>query len=69
MDNVTLHAPGISCGHCVMAIKRTVGKLQGVSSVDGDPATKTIKVSYDSAQVSLARIEQTMAAEGYPVDK
>jgi copper chaperone len=69
MEKTTLRAPNISCGHCVMAIKRAVGQLEGVASVEGDPASKTVTVSYDPSRVSLARIEETMAAEGYPVAK
>ncbi len=66
---VTLKAPDISCSHCVNAIKKAVGKLPGVSSVDGDPGTKQVKVTYEPGQVSLDRIEATMAEEGYPVAK
>ena len=69
MDNATLHAPNISCDHCVTAIKRAVEKLPGVSSVEADPGTKIVKVSYDPARVSLTSIEETMAEEGYPVAK
>ncbi len=66
---VTLRAPDISCGHCVMAIKKAVGKLPGVASVEGDPGTKQVKVVYEPGQVSLDKIEATMAEEGYPVAK
>jgi copper chaperone CopZ len=52
-----------------MAIKRAVSQLDGVSSVEGDPATKTITVKFDPARMTLARIEQTMAEEGYTVAK
>ena len=65
----TLRAPNISCGHCVMAIKKAVGKLPGVLSVEGDPSTKEVEVTYDPSQVSLRTIEATMAEEGYPVAK
>ena len=67
METATLNAPNISCGHCVMAIKRAVGKLQGVSSVEGDPGTKLVEVRYDPSQVSLDAIEGAMDEEGYPV--
>ena len=69
MQKTTLRAPDISCGHCVMAIQRAVGRLEGVAGVEGDPASKTVTVSYDASRVKLAQIEQTMAAEGYPVAK
>ncbi|MBI2323308.1 MAG: heavy-metal-associated domain-containing protein [Chloroflexi bacterium] len=67
MTTATLHAPAISCGHCVAAIKRAVGKLPGVANVDGDPATKRVTVSYDASAVSLEQISSAMAEEGYPV--
>mgnify|MGYP005845856253 FL=1 len=50
-----------------MAIKRAVGRIPGVSSVEGDPASKNVTVSYDPAQTSLDQIKQAMADEGYPV--
>jgi len=68
VETVTLQARNISCGHCVMAIKRAVGKLEGVASVEGDPTAKKVLVSYDPEKVSLDQIKQTMAEEGYPAE-
>ncbi len=67
MEKVTLKAPNISCMHCVGAIKRAVGKLEGVSSVEADPGTKEVQVAFDPAKVKLVQIKETMAEEGYPV--
>lgn len=67
METITLHAPNISCMHCIMAIKRAVSRLEGVSSVEGDPATKRVQVTYDPQKVTVERIKQAMAEEGYPV--
>ncbi len=69
MEKATLLAPTISCNHCVMAIKRAVSKLDGVSSVEGNPDTKQVVVEYDSGRIGLDKIESTMAEEGYPVSK
>jgi copper chaperone len=69
MEKVTLHAPDISCMHCVMAIKRAVGNLEGVSKVEGDPNTKRVEVTYDPQRVTLEQIMRTMAEEGYPVSE
>ncbi|MCL5265606.1 MAG: cation transporter [Chloroflexi bacterium] len=69
MEKATLYSPNISCGHCIMSIKRAVSALQGVTSVDGDPAAKKVTVEYDTSKVTLDRIEATMAEEGYPVQK
>jgi len=67
MESKTLHAPNISCMHCVMAIKKAVGALDGVSTVEADVATKDVRVVFDPARVDLARIKEVMADEGYPV--
>ncbi len=66
METKTLHAPDISCMHCVMTVKNAVGKLEGVSGVEADPGTKDVQVTFDPAKVDLARIKQVMADEGYP---
>lgn len=67
MENVTLHAPGISCMHCVGAIKRAVNQLPGVEKVDGDVSTKNVEVAFDPSRVNLEQIKAAMAEEGYPV--
>lgn len=67
METKTLHAPGINCGHCIGAIKRAVGQLNGVAAVEGNPSTKMVQVTFDSSKVALEQIKQMMAEEGYPV--
>jgi len=67
MQTTTLNAPAISCMHCVGAIKRAVGQLEGVSSVDGNVTTKDVQVTFDPQKVNLEQIKQAMAEEGYPV--
>ncbi|HEX2924187.1 MAG TPA: heavy-metal-associated domain-containing protein [Chloroflexota bacterium] len=66
METKTLKAPNISCMHCVGAIKRAVGKLDGVSEVEGNPTTREVTVTFDPARVDLAKIKDAMAEEGYP---
>jgi len=36
METMKLSVPNISCGHCVMTIKRELGEIKGVSKVEGD---------------------------------
>jgi copper chaperone len=69
IERATLTAPDISCSHCVAAINKAVGGLQGVSSVSADEQTKQVRVAYDPSRVSLAQIEATLDEEGYPVKK
>jgi copper ion binding protein len=69
IETITLTAPDISCGHCVMTIREEVGALAGVASVDANEATKTVEVSYDPGRVTLAQIEAALDEAGYPVAK
>jgi len=54
METKTLSILNISCGHCVMTIKRELEELEGVSQVEGNPEKKEITVSWD-APASLKR--------------
>ncbi|NLS78037.1 MAG: heavy-metal-associated domain-containing protein [Chloroflexi bacterium] len=66
MANQTFSVPNISCNHCVMTIKRELGALKGVSSVDASAQTKQVTVGYDS-EATLARVKATLEEIGYPV--
>ncbi len=68
MQQVTLNAPKMSCGHCKMTVESTGGALAGVVSISADPQTKAVKVSYDESAVTLEEIKQALAAAGYPAE-
>jgi copper chaperone CopZ len=67
MNEITLSIPNISCGHCVMTIKRESGFLDGVEFVSGDieARTATFQVSSDKAVGSL---KEMLVDIGYPAD-
>lgn len=67
MEQVTLMAPDISCGHCVSTVQTAVQGIVGVESVQADEATKYVTVVFDPAVVELTQITSAMAEEGYPV--
>ena len=69
MQEVTLTAPDISCDHCIMSIRKAMGKLAGVEFVSGDPTRKQVSLRFDESRVKLGDIEQAMEDEGYPVVK
>jgi copper chaperone CopZ len=43
-DVIVLTVPGMSCGHCEAAVKREVGAVDGVDSIDVDLSTKLVTV-------------------------
>ncbi len=67
MEKKTVHIPRISCGHCVMTIKREIGELEGIKSVEGDDKTKTVTVEWDSPS-TWDQIADTLTEIGYPVE-
>ena len=69
IEQATLTAPDISCGHCVTTINQAVGALDGVRRVETSEQTKQVQVEYDPRRVSLSQIEAVMDEEGYPVQR
>ena len=65
MEKTKLNIPNISCGHCVMTIKRELSELQGVKGVEGKPDTKEIEVIWESP-ASLEKIKDTLREINYP---
>lgn len=65
MNKKTFSIPNISCGHCVMNIKRELGEIKGVSKVDGSPQSKEITIEWD-APATLDRILSTLKEINYP---
>lgn len=58
---------GMVCGGCETSIEEGVGQLAGVESVKADYPSNTVIVSFDERQISLARIHEQCAEQGYPV--
>ncbi len=67
MEKIIRVAPDISCGHCAMTIKRALGRMRGIQSVEVDVPTKRVIVEYDSNVIDATTIESALSEEGYPV--
>jgi len=65
MEKKTFSIPKISCGHCVMSIKNELSELQGVTSVEGNPESKSIDVEWD-APITEDKIKETLKEINYP---
>ena len=63
MQRVTLRIDGMSCGHCVRAVRSA---LEGVDGVRVEEVTVgSAVVAYDPARADPARIARAVAEEGY----
>ena len=65
MEQKTLSIPNISCGHCVMSIKKELSEMKGVSKVEGDPESKSITLEWDTP-ATLEKIKDTLKEINYP---
>ena len=67
MAKSVLNVDGMSCEHCVKAIKKAVGALPGVADVAVDLSAKTVAVDHDPAQSTLDKIKNEIEDQGYDV--
>ncbi|RJR43677.1 MAG: copper chaperone [Desulfobacteraceae bacterium] len=65
MEDKKFSIPNISCGHCVMNIKRELSDLEGVKKVEGDPGKKEITVSFE-APATVEKIKASLKEMSYP---
>ena len=65
MPQKTFPIPNITCGHCVMAIKKELSAQEGVKAVAGDPAAKSITVEWE-APATEDRIRAVLKEINYP---
>ena len=63
-----LKVQGMSCGHCVKKVEKSVGELEGVSLVDVKLDDAQVEVSFSESQVSLDTIKETIEEQGYGVE-
>ncbi|MGI6452247.1 MAG: copper chaperone CopZ [Syntrophomonadaceae bacterium] len=63
----TINVAGMSCMHCVKAVKDAVGALPGITKVEVDLEGNQVTVSYDTEKVSMQKIKDTIEDTGYQV--
>ena len=59
-----LKVSGMSCNHCVNAVKSAVSSL-GVDSVEVELKSGNVTVSYDTDKVTEEAIKNAIVEEGY----
>jgi len=65
MKTMSVKIPSISCGHCVNTIRREMGELRGVKTIEVNLETKTATIGYDEPAAE-ADIEAKLVDIGYP---
>jgi copper chaperone len=49
VDPTVITVKGMTCGHCVSAVQQEIGRLPGVTGVEVELDTGTVRVSADPA--------------------
>lgn len=67
MENIVLNVEGMSCSHCVNAIKGALTENEGITNVEVSLEEKTVSVDYNKDIISLDTIKEIIEDEGYEV--
>ena len=65
MDRVTMSIEGMSCGHCVMAVRKALQAIDGVEVEEVKVGSAT--VAFDPAATNADQLADAVRDEGYEV--
>ncbi|HEX6418868.1 MAG TPA: copper ion binding protein [Acidimicrobiales bacterium] len=66
MAKQTYQVSGMTCDHCVRAVKDELGKLDGVSDVDVELSSGRVTVT-SASDLDLAAVREAVDEAGYEV--
>jgi copper chaperone CopZ len=66
MQTLTLSITGMSCGHCVRAVRDALAQLPGVSV--GQVQIGSATIDYDSSLVAVGDVTQAIEDAGYAAE-
>ena len=64
MERLQMEIQGMTCGHCVGTVRRTLGELEGVSITS--LSVGKAEVAYDDARANPQTILAAVTEAGYP---
>ena len=65
MTKITMDIAGMSCGHCVASVSRTLKGIAGV--IVDDVRIGSATVEFDETKTSAAALAKSVTDEGYAV--
>ena len=63
---VALAITGMTCGHCVAAVKKALAAVPGVDAVEVTLAPPRAAVAFDPSRTTVEMLTKATAGEGYP---
>ena len=67
MTETTITIEGMSCQHCVMAVKKAIAGLKGIDQADVTIGNASVK--YDESNVKKEEIETAIEKAGFKVSR
>ncbi|HQU90876.1 MAG TPA: heavy metal-associated domain-containing protein [Pyrinomonadaceae bacterium] len=67
-EQTTVTAPDMVCGGCANAIKNAFGRVDGVTNIEVDVATKRVSVEHEPT-VTRDDIVRVLDDAGFPVEQ
>ncbi|TRZ98697.1 MAG: heavy metal-binding protein [Deltaproteobacteria bacterium] len=64
--HVVLAITGMTCGHCVAAVKKALAAVAGVEAVEVTLSPPRAVVVCDSSRTTVEMLMKATAEEGYP---
>jgi copper chaperone len=64
-ERVTLVVSGMTCGHCVAAVKKALAAVPGVGDVDVTLSPQRAVVSIDPSRTTVEMLTKAIAEEGF----
>jgi mercuric transport protein len=65
-ERVALAITGMTCGHCVAAVKKALAAVPGVEAVEVTLSPPRAAVAYDSSRTTVDMLTKATEGEGYP---
>ena len=69
MASTTLKVQGMTCGHCVQAVKSALEDLEGVRSAQVDLQAGRATVEYEEGKVDKRQMVGAVMDEGYTAEE
>jgi copper chaperone CopZ len=63
---LSVRCPDITCAGCADAIKRLLGRAEGVQTIEVDVEQKQVSVEYDSARSDASSLRERLTRAGFP---
>lgn len=67
MAHQTFEVEDIHCGSCEQAIRKALGRVDGVVDAAADQTTNRVDVEFDESRVDPTAIVARLTDAGYPV--